>query len=79
MIAVLQSRYPILKIYTLKYLKAKDHDACPNGSGGKKVTCVEGESNKESERGSTNMNTNDKADSKMLTGKSEGIPWRSRG
>ena len=48
--------------------------------GEKKVTCVEGESNKESKRVSTNMNTNDKAESKMLTtGKSEGIPWRSKG
>ena len=51
----------------------------PKWFWGEKVTCVEGESNKESERVSTNMNTNDQAESKMLTGKSEGTPWRSRG
>lgn len=62
----------------MKYLKAKDHDACPNGSGGKK-SLVWKERVTERERVSTNMNTNDKAESKMLTGKSEGTPWRSRG
>ena len=62
----------------MKYLKAKDHDACPNGSGGKK-SFVWKERVTESKRVSTNMNTNDKAESKMLTGKSEGSPWRSRG
>lgn len=52
----------------MKYLKAKDHDAYPNSSGGKK-SLVWKERVTERERVSTNMNTNDKAESKMLTGK----------